>query len=319
MTSFTDRPRIVILDGRTTNPGDLSWEPIAQYGDLSVYEETSPDELADRLQNTDIVITNSTKLKNDDLANATHLKGIMVLSTGFNAIDTIAARSYNIPVCNVPAYSTSAVAQGVFALLLELTNRTGHHADAVRAGRWSRSQDFCFWDGKLVDLAGLTLGIVGYGQIGSAVATIGQAFGMSLLINRSKPTQDSVDLETLLTQSDVVSLHCPLNDQTQHLMNASRLSLMKPTAYLINTARGGLIDETALTVALEEAKLAGAGLDVLSSEPPPPDNPLLHAPNCIITPHLSWASQTTRQRLIGIVADNIAALLSGTSQNVVNS
>jgi glycerate dehydrogenase len=288
------------------------------YGNLSVYDETSPNELVERLQNADIVITNSTKLKADALANATHLKGIMVLSTGFNAIDTVAARSHNIPVCNVPAYSTSAVAQGVFALLLELTNRTGHHADAVRAGRWSRSRDFCFWDGKLIDLAGLTLGIVGYGRIGSAVAKIGQAFGMSLLINRRQPTHDSVDLEILLAQSDVVSLHCPLNNETWYLMNASRLSLMKPTAYLINTARGGLIDETALAAALGEAKLTGAGLDVLSSEPPSQDNPLLHAPNCVITPHLSWASQTTRQRLIEIVADNIAALLGGAAQNVVN-
>lgn len=319
MTEFTDQLRITVLDGRTTNPGDVSWEPIAQHGKLRVYEETGPDELAARLQDTDIAITNGTKLTADDLAKATHLKGIMVLSTGYNAIDIAAAKSHNIPVCNVPAYSTSAVAQGAFSLLLELTNRTGHHADAVREGRWARSQDFCFWDGKLIDLSGLTLGIVGYGQIGSAVAKIGQAFGMSVLINRSKPAEDSVDIDTLLKQSDVVSLHCPLNDQTQNLINASRLSLMKPTAYLINTARGGLIDEAALSQALKEARLAGAGLDVLSSEPPSADNPLLQAPNCIITPHLSWASQNTRQRLIGIVAENISALLNGAAQNVVNS
>ena len=318
MTPAITQPRIVILDGRTTNPGDLSWQPIAQYGELTVYEETSSHELAERLQRADIAITNSTKLNAETLANATHLQGIMVLSTGFNAVDTVAARAHNIPVCNVPAYSTAAVAQGVFALLLELTNRTGHHAAAVQAGRWSQSNDFCFWDGKLIDLAGLTLGIVGYGCIGSAVATIAQAFGMSLLIHRRQPTPSSVDLETLLTQSDVVSLHCPLSEQTRHLMNESRLALMKPTAYLINTARGGLIDEAALSAALRANKLAGAGLDVLSSEPPTPDNPLLNAPNCIITPHLSWASQSTRQRLINIVAENLAALLDGKAQNVVN-
>ena len=318
MTPAITQPRIVILDGRTTNPGDLSWQPIAQYGELTVYEETSYHELAERLQRADIAITNSTKLNAETLANATHLQGIMVLSTGFNAVDTVAARAHNIPVCNVPAYSTAAVAQGVFALLLELTNRTGHHAVAVQAGRWSQSNDFCFWDGKLIDLAGLTLGIVGYGRIGSAVATIAQAFGMSLLIHRRQPTPSSVDLETLLTQSDVVSLHCPLSEQTRHLMNESRLALMKPTAYLINTARGGLIDEAALSAALRANKLAGAGLDVLSSEPPTLDNPLLNAPNCIITPHLSWASQSTRQRLINIVAENLAALLDGKAQNVVN-
>ncbi len=318
MTPAITQPRIVILDGRTTNPGDLSWQPIAQYGELTVYEETSSHELAERLQRADIAITNSTKLNAEALANATHLQGIMVLSTGFNAVDTVAARAHNIPVCNVPAYSTAAVAQGVFALLLELTNRTGHHAAAVQAGRWSQSNDFCFWDGKLIDLAGLTLGIVGYGRIGSAVATIAQAFGMSLLIHRRQPTPSSVDLETLLTQSDVVSLHCPLSEQTRHLMNESRLALMKPTAYLINTARGGLIDEAALSAALRANKLAGAGLDVLSSEPPTPDNPLLNAPNCIITPHLSWASQSTRQRLINIVAENLAALLDSKAQNVVN-
>ena len=318
MNPAITQPRIVILDGRTTNPGDLSWQPIAQYGELTVYEETSSHELAERLQRADIAITNSTKLNAETLANATHLQGIMVLSTGFNAVDTVAARAHNIPVCNVPAYSTAAVAQGVFALLLELTNRTGHHAAAVQAGRWSQSNDFCFWDGKLIDLAGLTLGIVGYGCIGSAVATIAQAFGMSLLIHRRQPTPSSVDLETLLTQSDVVSLHCPLSEQTRHLMNESRLALMKPTAYLINTARGGLIDEAALSAALRANKLAGAGLDVLSSEPPTPDNPLLNAPNCIITPHLSWASQSTRQRLINIVAENLAALLDGKAQNVVN-
>jgi glycerate dehydrogenase len=310
--------RLVILDGRTTNPGDLSWERIAQYGELIVYDHTDPSELADRTHNADIVITNSTKLNADFFATASNLKGVMVLSTGFNAVDTVAARSQGIPVCNVPAYSTAAVAQGVFALLLELTNRTGHHAAAVRSGRWSDSQDFCFWDGNLIDLAGLTLGIVGCGRIGSAVATIGQAFGMNLLITHRQPRHDTVDLNTLLAQSDVVSLHCPLSSETRGLINAERLARMKPTAYLINTARGGLIDEAALAAALHDGRLAGAGLDVLSSEPPPRDNPLLTAPRCIVTPHLSWASQQTRDRLITIVADNIAALLNGQLQNVVN-
>jgi len=318
-TSNAQRPlRLVILDGRTTNPGDLSWEPIARHGELTIYETTAPSELIERTQDADIVITNSTKLNAAFFDATPQLLGVMVLSTGFNAVDTDAARSHNIPVCNVPAYSTTAVAQGVFALLLELTNRTGHHATAVRSGRWSSSPDFCFWDGNLIDLAGLTLGIIGLGRIGRAVAAIGQAFGMNILVNRHQLHPDSVDLDTLLTQSDVVSLHCPLTPTTRGLMNAARLAQMKPTAYLINTARGSLIDETALAAALQHGKLAGAGLDVLSQEPPPPDNPLLSAPNCIVTPHLSWASRQTRDRLIQIVGENIAALLTHQPQNVVN-
>ena len=310
---------IVILDGQTTNPGDLSWDPIRQHGELIVYEETHPDELFERMRNADIVITNGTKIPAEAIAATPHVKGIMVLSTGFNAIEIETAKSYGIPVCNVPNYSTPAIAQGVFALLLELTFRIGHHSEAVKAGRWSQSNAFCFWDGNIINLEGLTLGIVGYGHIGARVATIGRAFGMELVINRREPSNDSVALETLLSTSDVVSLHCPLNASTQHLINSKRLSLMKPSAYLINTARGGLIDEVALAEALAQGKLAGAGLDVLSREPPLPDNPLISAPNCIISPHLSWASQTTRQKLIDIVANNIKALLSGTPVNVVNS
>lgn len=318
MITPSDSPRLVILDGRTTNPGDLLWDPIAQYGDLMVYDTTEPSQVMERTKNADIVITNSTKLNSEFFAIAPALRGVMVLSTGFNAVDTVAARLRNIPVCNVPSYSTAAVAQGVFALLLELTNSTGHHAAAVRSGRWSVSSDFCFWDGNLIDLAGLTLGIVGFGRIGRAVAKIGQAFGMKLLITQRQPTPDSVDLDTLVAKSDVVSLHCPLNPDTRGLINAARLAQMKQTAYLINTARGGLIDEMALAHVLHNGGLAGAGLDVLSQEPPPVDHPLLTAPNCIVTPHLSWASRQSRQRLIAQVADNIAALLAGQPQNVVN-
>jgi glycerate dehydrogenase len=318
MITLSHPPRLVVLDGRTTNPGDLLWEPIAQYGDLTVYDTTEPSQLIERTKNADIIITNSTKLNADFFAIAPALQGVMVLSTGFNAVDTVAARSRNIPVCNVSSYSTDAVAQGVFALLLELTNQTGHHAAAVRSGRWSGSSDFCFWDGNLIDLAGLTLGIVGFGRIGRAVARIGQAFGMNLLITQRQPSPDSVDLATVLVQSDVVSLHCPLSPDTRGLMDATRLAQMKRTAYLINTARGGLIDEIALAHVLHNGGLAGAGLDVLSQEPPPLDHPLLTAPNCIVTPHLSWASRQTRQRLIAQVAENIAALLAGQPQNVVN-
>lgn len=318
VTTSSRPPRLVILDGRTTNPGDLSWERIAQHGDLTVYDQTDPSQLADRTKDADIVITNSTTLNADFFTITPHLLGVMVLSTGFNAVDTVAARSHGVPVCNAPAYSTAAVAQGVFALLLELSNRTGHHAAAVRSGRWSQSTDFCFWDGNLIDLAGLTLGIVGLGRIGTTVATIAQAFGMNLLVTRRQPRSDSVDLQTLLSQSDVISLHCPLSPETRNLINAERIAQMKPSAYLINTARGGLIDEAALATALHNGGIAGAGLDVLSSEPPLPDNPLLNVPNCIVTPHLSWASRQTRDRLITIVAENIANLLTGQPQNIVN-
>jgi glycerate dehydrogenase len=312
--------RITILDSHTTNPGDLSWEPLERLGDCVVHDRTAPADIVARAVGADVLLTNKTPLSRETIAALPNLKCIGVLATGYNVVDIAAARERGIPVCNVPEYGTPNVAQATFALLLELTNRVGHHADLVRAGRWTACPDFCFWEGELVELAGLTLGIVGYGRIGRAVATIGRAFGMRILAWRRNHGggPECVDLDTLLRESDVVSLHCPLTTQTERLVNAAALATMKPTAFLVNTARGGLVDEAALAAALDAGRLAGAGLDVLSVEPPPAANPLLTARNCIITPHVAWATQQARQRLIAVTAENLRAFAAGTPRHVVN-
>lgn len=316
--------QIVILDGYTANPGDLSWQAIEALGPCTVFDHTAADALISRVGDAEIVLTNKTPLPAEVLAALPHLQLISVLGTGFNVVDVAAAKARGITVCNVPAYSTPGVAQAVFALLLELTNRTGHHHRTVQAGRWSASEHFCYWDGNLQELAGLTLGIVGYGQIGAAVAAVGRAFGMSILANRRQgagaiPEGGAfVDLDQLFGQSDVVSLHCPLTPATEQLVNAHRLAQMKPTAYLINTARGGLVQEADLAAALNAGRIAGAGLDVLAVEPPPADHPLLSANHCVITPHIAWATQAARRRLLAISAANIAAFLAGTPQHVVS-
>lgn len=314
---------IVVLDGYTTNPGDLSWEPLSVLAPCTVWDRTAPAEVIARLADAEIVLTNKTPLAAETLAALPKLRLISVLATGVNVVDVAAAKAQGITVCNVPAYSTPGVAQAVFALLLELTNRTGHHSDSVHAGRWSAGPDFSYWDGTLVELAGLTLGVVGYGAIGSAVAAVGRAFGMQILGNRrSAPGPiaeggEFVTLDRLFQESDVVTLHCPLTPQTAGLVDAARLAQMKPTAYLINTARGPLVQESPLLDALQAGRLAGAGLDVLSVEPPAPDHPLLRAPNCVITPHIAWATRAARQRLIAQSAANIAAFLGGAPVNVV--
>jgi glycerate dehydrogenase len=314
---------IVVLDGYTTNPGDLSWEPLSVLAPCTVWDRTAPAEVIARLADAEIVLTNKTPLAAETLAALPKLRLISVLATGVNVVDVAAAKAQGITVCNVPAYSTPGVAQAVFALLLELTNRTGHHSDSVHAGRWSAGPDFSYWDGTLVELAGLTLGVVGYGAIGSAVAAVGRAFGMQILGNRRSaqgPIPEGgefVTLDRLFQESDVVTLHCPLTPQTAGLVDAARLAQMKPTAYLINTARGPLVQESPLLDALQAGRLAGAGLDVLSVEPPAPDHPLLRAPNCVITPHIAWATRAARQRLIAQSAANIAAFLAGVPVNVV--
>ena len=314
---------IVVLDGYTTNPGDLSWEPLSVLAPCTVWDRTAPAEVIARLADAEIVLTNKTPLAAETLAALPKLRLISVLATGVNVVDVAAAKAQGITVCNVPAYSTPGVAQAVFALLLELTNRTGHHSDSVHAGRWSAGPDFSYWDGTLVELAGLTLGVVGYGAIGSAVAAVGRAFGMQILGNRRSaqgPIPEGgefVTLDRLFQESDVVTLHCPLTPQTAGLVDATRLAQMKPTAYLINTARGPLVQESPLLDALQAGRLAGAGLDVLSVEPPAPDHPLLRAPNCVITPHIAWATRAARQRLIAQSAANIAAFLAGAPVNVV--
>jgi glycerate dehydrogenase len=304
---------IVVLDGYTANPGDLSWDEFHQLGDCTVHDRTPEAQVVERARDAEVVLTNKSILSRVAITALLRLRYIGVLATGYNVVDTVAAREHGIPVCNVPEYSTPDVAQVVFALLLELTHHVGHHAQAVRDGRWTVSKDFCFWDFPLVELKGLTLGIVGHGRIGKAVAEIARAFGMRVLT-----CGRGGDLDTLLRESDVVTLHCPLTPETKQFINAARLAQMKPSAFLINTSRGGVINEADLADALNNGRLAGAGLDVLSTEPPAADNPLLRAKNCIITPHIAWAARNARIRLLQIAAANIRAWLDGRPQNVVN-
>ena len=315
---MAERPRLVVLDGHTSNPGDLSWAPLEALGELTVHARSAPEQVSERIARASVVLTNKTRLSAELLEQAPGLRGIAVLATGHDIVDGAAARRLGIPVCNVPEYGTASVAQAVFALLLELTNHTGSLAAGVRDGRWSECPDFCYWDAPLQELAGLTFGIVGHGRIGAAVARIARAFGMTVLSHRRTPGPGNVDLDTLLATSDVVSLHCPLTPETRGLINAERLARMKPGAILINTGRGPLIDEAALAEALASGHLGGAGLDVLSVEPPAADHPLLRAPNCLITPHVAWASRAARERLITATAANVAALLKGQAIHVVN-
>ena len=314
---------IVILDGYTANPGDLDWSAFQALGSCTIHDRSEPAEILDRARGADVILTNKVAIDAASIAALPDLRYIGVFATGYNIVDTAAARARGIPVCNVPEYSTPNVAQAVFALILELTNRTGHHADSVRAGRWSAAPDFCYWDFPLVELQGRTLGIVGYGRIGSAVARIARAFGMKVLaFRRSGGALDEgvhgADLATLFRESDVVTLHCPLTSENKGFIDAALLAQMKPGAFLINTARGPLIVERDLADALNAGRIAGAGLDVLSAEPPPPDNPLLTAKNCIVTPHIAWATREARGRLLQVAAENIRAWESGAPRNVVN-
>jgi glycerate dehydrogenase len=311
--------RIVVLDGFTTNPGDVSWAALEALGSLTVHDRTSPGDVVARAADADVLLTNKTRLGRAEITALPRLRCISVLATGHDVVDSAAARERGIPVCNVPEYGTANVVQATFALVLELTNRTGHYDATVRAGRWSACPDFCYQAGNLVELAGLTLGIVGYGRIGQGVAAVGRAFGMRILAHRrSHAGPEHVDLDRLFAESDVVSLHCPLTPDTRALVNAARLALMKPTAFLVNTARGALVDEAALAAALDAGRIAGAGLDVLSVEPPPATNPLLAARNCVITPHVAWATRAARTRLIERTAENMRAFAAGTPRNVVN-
>ncbi|NUN69031.1 MAG: D-2-hydroxyacid dehydrogenase [Bacteroidetes bacterium] len=315
-------PQIAVLDGFAMNPGDLSWDALRALGTVELHDRTPAGEIVRRAQHAEIIITNKVPFTRETIAQLPRLRYLGVTATGYNIIDVAAAKERNITVTNVPAYSTDSVAQLVFALVLEFTHRAGHHADAVRSGRWSTNPDFAFWDFPLTELAGKTFGIVGYGNIGRAVARIAAAFGMQVLVaTRSTPADPSVvnvDLAELLRRSDIISLHCPLTAQTDKLINASTLALMKPAALLINTGRGGLVDEQALADALNSGRLAGAGLDVLSTEPPSPQNPLITAKNTIITPHIAWASFAARTRLMDVVVNNVRAFLSGHPVNVVS-
>lgn len=320
--------KIVVLDGYALNPGDLDWQPLQALADCRIYDRTAPAEVVARAKDAEIVLTNKTVLDREIIAQLPKLRYIGVLATGVNVVDLAAARERGIPVTNAPGYSTAAVAQMVFALLLELTSQAGHHGQKVRAGRWSAAADFCFWDRPLLELAGRTLGLVGFGQIGRQVARIARAFDMRVLVHTAHPQRYAgdpaaaevafVELDPLFSESDVVSLHCPLTPATDKLVDARRLALMRPDAILINTGRGPLIDEPALAGALAAGKLGGAGLDVLSVEPPPADHPLLQAPNCLITPHIAWAAKAARERLLQIVVENLQGFLTEKPRNVVN-
>jgi glycerate dehydrogenase len=318
---------IVVLDGYALNPGDLSWKGFENLGECAVHERTPKELVVERAAGAEVLLTNKVVLGRAEMAQLPNLRYIGVLATGFNMVDIEAAREHEITVANVPAYSTASVAQMTFSLLLEMTQQVGHHSRLVREGRWTASPDFCFWDRPLVELEGLTLGIVGFGAIGRRVASLGRAFAMEVLVHTGHPEKyrDTaggrkvrfVGLEELFGQSDVVSLHCPLTEETEGMVDRRRLALMKPGAFLINTGRGPLVEEAALAEALNAGRLAGAGLDVLSAEPPPADNPLLSAENCFITPHIAWASRAARTRLMETAVENLAAFVAGSPRNVV--
>lgn len=315
--------KIVILDGYSANPGDLSWKELEQMGEVTVYDRTSPSETIQRAADADIVLTNKVVLDREKIAQLPRLKYIGVLATGYNVVDIEAAHQRGVIVTNVPAYSTESVAQMVFAHLLTVTNRTEHYAIQNRKGRWSSNPDFCYWDFPHMELAGKTFGIVGLGNIGRRVAEIALVFGMKVKALTSKsqdqlPTGiEKADIQTLLSSSDVLSLHCPLTDNTRHLINAETLLKMKPTAILINTGRGPLIDDQAVANALQEGRLGAFCADVLTTEPPASNNPLLSQPNAFITPHIAWASTEARVRLIQIATDNVRAFINCKTQNAV--
>lgn len=315
--------KITVLDGYGLNPGDLSWEPLARLGELDVYDRTDPADVAERACGADIVITNKTRLDADTILSLPNLKYIGVLATGYNVVDTEAAHRKGVYVTNIPAYSTMSVAQTVFALILAVTNRVEHYSLENRNGRWSRNPDFCYWDTPLTELAEKTIGIVGLGNIGKAVAGIALAFGMKVAAFTSKDASalpegiEKMDLDSLLAAADIVSLHCPLTPDTTGMINRERLEKMKPSAILINTGRGPLIDEQAVADALREGRLGAFGADVLSAEPPAADNPLLSAPNTYITPHIAWATKEARERLMRIAVRNVEAFIEGRPENLV--
>lgn len=316
--------KIVILDGHTLNPGDLSWEAFEALGEVVVYERSAPEEVEERARGCDVLITNKAIVSAETIRNTGSLKYIGVTATGVNIVDVKAASERGIPVTNVSGYGPDSVAQMVFAHILNFTNRLAEQVDDVRDGGWSRSEDFCYWLHPLTELRGLTIGIVGLGEIGGAVARIAHGFRMKVIAytrDRDRESPDHVewvDLDELFAGSDFVTLHCPLTPETEGMVDERRLRLMKSSAYLLNTGRGQLVNERALANALNEGEIAGAGLDVLSSEPPNPNNPLLRAQNCSITPHIAWATKAARKRLMRMSADNLRAFIDGEAINTVN-
>lgn len=318
--------KAVLLESERTNPGDLSWAPLEALCELTIYPKPSREEAETirRIGDAEIAITGETRITADIMDACPQLKYIAVLATGYNSVDVEAARIRNIPVSNVPTYGTASVAQHTMALLLELCNRVGHHDAAVHEGRWESCGDWCFWDYPLMELSGKTMGIIGFGKIGRTVGKLASAFGMTVLATGSRPTDEGraigeyVDLDTLLARSDVVSLHCPLFPETRGMINRETIEKMKDGAILLNASRGGLVVEQDLADALRRGKLSAAAVDAVSSEPITGDNPLLSAPNCIITPHIAWAPKESRQRMINITADNVRAFLGGAPIHLVN-
>lgn len=317
--------KIVILDAFTTNPGDLSWDWLSQYGEVTVYDRTPRGKIVPRCKDADIVITNKTPLTRAEIDGMPQLKFVALLSTGFNIADGAYLREKGIPLCNIPSYSTSAVAQLVFSFITAFTNAVVLHSDAVHAGEWTACPDFCFWKAPLQELSGKTLGIIGFGKIGQRVADIAESFEMQILAASGHETDQSArkafrwaTTDEIAQKSDFITLHCPLNESTEGLVNARFLSKMQKTAYLINTSRGPVVETQALAEALNNGQIAGAGLDVLTVEPPTADNPLLTAKNCLITPHIAWAGYETRARLVRVLQDNFKAFFDGKPQNVVN-
>ncbi len=319
--------KIVILDGYCLNPGDMDWSGFEAMGEVTVYDRTpvdDEDEIVRRIGGCEIILTNKTPITRSILNRCPQARYVGLLSTGYNVVDTEAAREKGIPVCNVPGYSTASVAQLTIALLLEICHKVGHHDRAVHEGRWSESIDYCFWDGSLMELAGKTMGIIGYGSIGQAVGEIAKALGMTVIATGPHPWQAGerpapyVALEEILRRSDVVSLHCPLFPETKGIIGKEAIAKMKDGAILLNTSRGPLIVEQDVADALESGKLCGAGVDVAETEPLPADSPLLRAKNCVITPHIAWAPLEARRRLLGIAVGNLRAFLDGKPENVVN-
>lgn len=318
--------KIVVLDGYTLNPGDLSWNELEKLGDLTVYDRTPGDLVSERSEGADIIFTNKTPVRAEVIKELNTLKFIGVLATGYNVVDIVTAKERGIIVSNVPGYGTTSVAQFTFALLLELCHRIQKHSDSVFDGRWSESRDFSYWNSPLIELQGKTIGIIGFGDIGSKAGDLATAFGMNIIATGRRRTGQEhrqnfkwADLDTLLTESDVVSLHCPLFPETQGLLNAERLRRMKGSSFLLNTSRGPLIVEEDLAEALNNNIIAGAAVDVLSIEPPSHNNPLFKAKNCIITPHMAWATREARQRLMEIAVNNLSEFIKGTPVNIVNA
>lgn len=317
--------KIVILDGYTLNPGDISWDGLKSLGDVVIHDRTLPEQLLERAKGAAILLSNKTPVSAATIEALPDLKYIGLLATGYNVIDTVAAKKRGVIVTNVPGYGTTSVVQQTFALLLELTQHVQRHSDSVMEGDWSRSVDFCYWNYPLVELAGKTMGIIGFGHIGQKVADVATAFGMNIIGNSRTRTDQSArnnfrwaDIPELLEQSDVVSIHCPLFPETQGLINSENLKRMKRSAFLLNTSRGQIIVDQDLADALNNGTIAGAGIDVLSVEPPQADNPLFKAKNCIITPHIAWATKEARLRLMDMVVNNLTRFLNGDPVNVVN-